>query len=518
MPRAVRLALISLSIVVAGCGGSSASGGDDPARAVPASAGIYADATLRPEGSLREDALAAAGKVLRTSDPEGKIRELVDKAFAESEDPELDWEKDVAPWLGEKVAVWVAPASGEEDFRGAVVAMTKDEEAAQAAIERAVKGSDKTFSTRTYKDVSYQASSDSAAGIVEGFAVFGTEPEFKKTVDAAKGGGLASEDRFEKAMDGLEDDRLGSFYVDVRALVDAAARQEPDSAEQIEQFERFVPIDKIGPVAGAFVANGDRLAVDAVASVPEGALPGGLGALTGGGSTPLLGELPGDSWVALGAPDVGQSVRAIYQQAAGALGGAAIEGQLRHQLGLDLQEDVFSWIGDVAFFARGTTLDTIEGGVVIEVTDSDKAKAAFPKLIGLAQSQGDVPARPVKVDGAETAFEAAAPRTPKPVVAARSEDRVVIALGREAAAAALGDGARLADSDTYGAAKSVLGDGVEPGLVFSMPAALELARGLGSTDADFKEAEPYLEAFGVIAGGSGRDGDTARSRFAAELK
>ena len=518
MPRAVRLALICLSVVVAGCGGSSASGGDDPASAVPANAALYADATLRPEGSLREDALAAAGKVLRTSDPSGKIDELVEKAFASSEDPKLSWEKDVAPWLGEKVAIWMAPTSGEEDFRGAVVATTKDEEEAQAAIDRAVQGSDKTFSKRTYKDVSYQASPDGAAGIVEGFAVFGTEPEFKKTVDAAKGDGLAAEDRCETAMDGLEDDRLGSFYFDVRALVDAAARQEPDSAEQIEQFERFVPIDKIGPVAGAFVANGDRLAVDAVASVPEGALPGGLGALTGGGSTPLLGELPGDSWVALGAPDFGQSVRAIYQQAAGALGGAAIEGRLRQELGLDLQEDVFSWIGDVAFFARGTTMDTIEGGVVIEVTDADKAKAAFPKLIGLAQSQGDVPARPVKVDGAETAFEAAAPGTPKPVVAARSENRVVIALGREAAAAALGDGARLADSDTYGAAKSVLGDGVEPGLVFSMPAALELARAMGSADADFKEAEPYLEAFGVIAGGSGRDGDTARSRFAAELK
>jgi hypothetical protein len=184
MPRAVPLALISLALFAAGCGGSSASGGDDPASAVPAGASIYADATLRPEGSLREDALAAAGKILRTSDPEGKIRELVADAFAESEDPKLDYERDVAPWLGEKVAIWLAPTSGEEDFRGAIVATAKDEDEAQAAIDRAVAGSDKTFSKRTYKDVEYQASTDSAAGIVEGFAVFGTEPEFKQSVDA----------------------------------------------------------------------------------------------------------------------------------------------------------------------------------------------------------------------------------------------------------------------------------------------------------------------------------------------
>ena len=46
--------------------------------------------------------------------------------------------------------------------------------------------------------------------------MFGTEPEFKKTVDAVKGDGLDSDARFQKAMDGLEDDRLGSFYVDFK--------------------------------------------------------------------------------------------------------------------------------------------------------------------------------------------------------------------------------------------------------------------------------------------------------------
>ena len=514
MPRAVLLALISLSLLVAGCGGSSASGGDDPASAVPANAAVYADATLRPEGQLREDALAAAGKLLRTADPQAEIDELVEKAFAESEDPHLDYRKDVASWLGEKVAIWAAPTSGDEDFRGAVVATTKDEEAAQAAIDRAVSDSDKTFSERTYKDVSYKASSDSAAGIVEGFAVFGTEAEFKRTVDAAKGDGLDSDERFQKAMDRLEDDRLGSFYLDVKAVIDQAAREDPDAAQQLEQAKRLFPFDRLGPVAGAFLANGDRLAVDAAAEIPENALPGGVG----GGTTPLVGELPGDTWVAFGSPDFGATLKAIYQQAAGALGGAAIENQLRQELGLDLQEDVFSWVGDVAVFARGTTMDALDGGVVIEVTDPEKAKTAFGKLIGLAQSRAGVTARPVKIEGAETAFEAAAPGTPKPVVAARSSDRVVVAVGREAAAAALGGDSSLADSDAYESAKSVLGDDVEPSFLLSMPAVLELVRATGKDDEEFQKAEPYLEAFGVLAGGSGRDGEVARSRFAAELK
>ena len=518
MPRAVRLALISLALLAAGCGGSSASGGDDPASAVPADAAFYAEATVRPEGDLRDDALAAAGKLLRTQDPQAEIDELVAKAFAESEDPKVDYKKDIAPWLGEKVAIWGAvPANAEEDFRGAVVATVTDEDEAQAAIDRAVEDSDKTFSARTYKDVDYRASTDGAAGLVEGFAVFGTEAELKRTVDAVKGDGLGSDDRFETAMDGLEDDRLGSFYVDVERLLDAAMRQDPEAAAQLEQAKRIIAFDKIGAVAGAFMADGERLVVDATAQVPEDAFPAGLGALVSGGATPLLGELPGDSWLAFGVPELGPALKGVYEQVAGALGGAAIENQLRQELGLDLQQDVFSWIGDIAVFARGTTEDSVDGGVVIEVTDAGKAESAFGKLVGLAQSRGDVPAKPVKISGAEAAFEAAAPGAPKPVVAARSDERVVIAFGREAAADALGGGERLADGETYDAAKSVLGD-VEPGFLVSMPAILELLQASGEADADFEKAEPYLEAFGVVAGGSSRDGDTARSRTAAELK
>ena len=519
MPRAVLLALISLlSIAAAGCGAGASSGGDGPASAVPANAAFYVEATVRPEGDLRDDALAAAGKVLRTDDPQAKIDELIAKAFAESEDPKLDYEKDVASWLGEKVAIWGSIPQGEDDeFRGAVIATVEDEDAARSALDRAIEGSDKTFRKRTYKDVEYEASTDSAVGLVEGFAVAGTEPEFKRTVDAAMGDGLDSDDRFKKAMDGLEDDRLGSFYVDVKSLVDTAARQDPDAAQQLEQAKRFFRFDKIGPAAGALMANGDRIAVDISAQVPEGAFPEGLGSLYSGGATPLLGELPGDSWVAFGAPDFGPALKAVYEQAAGALGGAAIENQLRRSLGLDLQQDVFSWIGDVAVFARGTGMDSIEGGLVIEVTDAAKAKAAFPKLLGLAQTRGGVTARPVKVDGAEQAFESQLPGAPKPIVAARSDERVVIAYGRDAASDALGGGERLADSDTYAAAKSVLGD-VEPGFLLSVPAVLLLVEASGEADADFQKAKPYLEAFGVLSGGNRRDGDTARSRTAVELK
>jgi hypothetical protein len=64
----------------------------------------------------------------------------------------------------------------------------------------------------------------------------------------------------------------------------------------------------------------------------------------------------------------------------------------------------------------------------------------------------------------------------------------------------------------------VLGDEVEPGMLLWMPAVVQLAATASAGDAEFEQAKPYLEAISVLAGGSGRDGDRARSSFAAGLK
>jgi len=515
MPGRTLLAALSVVVlVVAGCGGGTASGRDDPASAVPRDAAMYVEATVRPDGSLRDDALAAAGKVLATNDPQAKIDELVQRALSQSDGLKLDYARDIQPWLGSKAAFWLAPSRSGEQTRGAAVIASTDADAARAALDRAVKGSAKTFTKRSYRGVDYEVTQDGgAAAVTDRFVVLGTEPELKRTLETLDGGAPLSDDgRFKAAIGRLADERLGTVYVDLKALFDAAANSDPQAA-QLQQLRRLVPVDSLGPVAAAFTADGSRLAIDA-------AVPGGskLGPFAAMGATPLLRELPADSWLAVGVPKLGQSARTIYQAVAGALGGAAIEQQLRSQLGLDLEQDVFSWIGDVAFFVRGSSQDAVDGAAVIEVTDETRAKTAFGKLIGLAQSRGGVSAKAVSVPGAETAFALSQADSPKPVVAARGKGRVVIAYGAAAAAEALAPGQKLADAPAYGEAKSLLGDGFEPAFVLSMPAVVELAQSVSGGDADFEKAKPYLEAFSVIASGGKLDGDTARSRVVAGLR
>jgi len=524
MPRIARLAALAVLCLtgpLAGCGGGSASGGEEPASAVPRDAAVYFEATVRPEGALREDALAAAGKVLRTPDPQARIDELVAQVLADSDGPTLDYERDVKPWLGEKVGFWLATGSEGQEPGGVAILAATDTEAAQAAIDRAAEGSDQPFAERPYEGVDLQVNEDGdAAGVVEDFAVLGSEAEVKRTIDTLEGEGLESDERYTDSLAGLEDERLAHFYFDTKALIDQALRQDPEAAEQIRQFRDVIPIDRLGPVAGAFTADGDRLAVDSVTSAEAGELFSRYGALTGTGSTPLLGELPGDAWLALGSPKLGETAKQLYQQLAGAFGGAAIAEQLRSQLGIDLEQDVFSWIGDVAFFARGTSPDAIDGGAVIEVLDEERARTGFAKLIGVAVDRGELQAKPTSVPRAETAFElrrAGAP-APQPVVAAFSAERVVIAYGVEAAAAALSPREKLADGETFGEARALLGDGIEPGFVLSMPAVVELVAAMSAGDPDFEKARPYLDAFTVIASGGSIEDDRGRSRVAAGLR
>lgn len=227
--------------------------------------------------------------------------------------------------------------------------------------------------------------------------------------------------------------------------------------------------------------------------------------------------MPGDSWAALGSPKLGESFRLIYQQVAGALGGAAIAAQIREQTGLDLEQDLLSWIGDVAFFARGTSVDSVEGGAVIEITDEKRAAAALGKIAGAVRIRTGTDVQPTKIPGAESAFTLPTGGG-KALVMARGHGRMVVTFGEEAAREALAPSEKLADADTFKQAAEGLGDDLKPAFLLSMPAVVSVVESAGEADAEFAKARPYLDAFGVLAAGSRRDGDRTLSRFIAALK
>jgi uncharacterized protein DUF3352 len=517
MIRATVLSLFCavLALIAAGCGEAGSGGEGDPASLVPAGAAFYVEAAVQPQDERREDALAAASKIMRTDDPAAKLRGLIDEELA---DEGLQWERDFGSWLGEEAGVWVTNFEAEEPSWAMILA-AEDAEAADAAVDRIAKADGREHTARSHDGIEYLVDPDGVAGgVVDDFVVFGTEDAFKRVADTRDADSLADDDRYGDAIGELADERLGHYYLDVKPLLEVAKKQDPEAAANVEQFERMFPLDKLGPVTGAFTADSDGMALDTVVTgIPEGPMRN-LAEIWSGGGSELLGELPGDAWGAFATPQLGEAAESLMSSFAGAIGGAAVAAQVKQATGLDLQQDVFSWVGDVGAFVRGSDMASLDGALVISSTDEERASSAFGKIIALIGRQTGVEPEPVRIDGAESAFELAAPGAEKRIVFARSADRVVAAYGHEAAAAALSSDATLADSDGFRAAEEVLGDGMKPSFLLSFEDVVALADATGETDADFDKVRPYLEALGVVTSGGELDGDRVQSRLAVTLK
>ncbi len=504
---------VALALGFAACGSDeSGSGGDaDPASLVPAAVPLYVEATIRPEGEQRDDVLAAAGKIMRTDDPAGRIRELVDESF---EDDNLSWERDFAPWIGERAGAWATDLAGEEAKVVGIIAV-RDEDAAAKALPKLQDDG---------KRASYEGSdyiiddSGNAAGLVDGFMVVGELEGFRAVVDAQDGEKLAEAERYGDVVDELDDDRIGHYYMDTRAIIDAAVKADPATAAELEQVKAFLPVDELGPIAGSLSADGEGIHLDQILTdVPDGPLRR-IATLFVGGESDLLPEMPGDAWAAMALPEAGQGARELVNSFGGLIGGAAVNEQVKRATGLDLEADVYSWLGDVGAFVRGTTQEELGGALVLQSTDDDRAASAFGKFAGLIGRQTGIAPEPVKVEGAEQAVAIAAPDAPEQLVLARGEGRMVFAYTADAAADALSSDSKLGDSEAFGAAEEILGDDMAPSFVLSVPAVIELVDAFGQATAEFEEARPYLEAFDTVATGGSSDDGTIHSRTAVTLK
>src|SRR5512132_2623493 len=251
------LVLGLLAAVVVGCASSSGSvsGADDPAAVVPASAPLYAEATVRPQGQGRADAQAVLGKVLGTGDPGAKLEARFDHAARAYG---VTFKDDVEPWLGDRIAAAVtSPRSGRGD---AILVLTcTDDAKAQAAIDK-LRGD---FVGRSYQGVAYRydRKDANAAALVDHNIVIGTEAGVKSAIDASKGTSLAQSSGLRDARAKVAQDRIALLYADVQGAVLAATRGgDPQLAIAAQALALALP----RTLAAAVVPDGDVVRLDAV--------------------------------------------------------------------------------------------------------------------------------------------------------------------------------------------------------------------------------------------------------------
>ena len=141
MRRRRLLALLACVAIPAalfvGCGGSGGSSDADvgPATAVPANAALYIEGTVKPTGQTATDAKAALTKVLNTPDPGGKIVSLLEQQ-AKSDGHPIDFQQDVAPWLGEDAGFFFTDLTDNAQ-KGAAVIETSNPAASLAFARKA---------------------------------------------------------------------------------------------------------------------------------------------------------------------------------------------------------------------------------------------------------------------------------------------------------------------------------------------------------------------------------------------
>lgn len=514
------LLLVFSALLFAACGEDDGAGdadGPDPATLAPPDPLLYAEAVIRPEGEQAEDLTAALGKLTGGEDVGAALREEIERSIASGGD--LSYEDDIEPWLGQTGGVFVTGFSGDEADLAVLVA-TSDTAATEAAIEKAsAAGAAGPQRERTYDGIGYRLGRDGdAVGVVGGFLVGGTEAGFRAAVDASNGESLADRSEAQDALDSAPEGSIFRAYLDGAGLADAALDAGELSAREAKRLGPQLEALEDGPIVLSGDSTSEELGIEL--SAPAG-LSGGEDA---SGAGELLAGLPGDSWLALGLPMLGETVAAGYEDLIKGFESSLegfpngelpdLGGKLEAATGLDPAEDL-AWAGDTALFARGSSLLSIGAGLVIETDDEEAARAALARLAGKLRRE-----RSVEVAETPDGFELRAAGQPIGAEVAVEDGRVVAAAGGITIADVLDPPETLADSDRFSSARDALGSDLDPGLYLDAAAIVGLleASGVAAGDPSFDAATPTLEAIDYLIAGGTVDGDRSSGRLVLGLR
>ncbi len=356
MPAVVKLRLVLPlllaaigAVLAAGCGGSSG-GGTDPATVAPANTPIYIDFTIKPEGETKANIEELAHKLAGVDDLGALIvTELEESADEEGE--EVDFEKEIQPWLGER-AGFIYPRFEGGDFRDFAAAIqVTDAGEAEAFVENQAESGDEKFEDGSFEGVDFKVGEDgTAVGVIDELLVIASEAGvFEEVVTASEGESLADEGAYTDAISNVSSESAANVYVDIGNLLsEAEAGGEVDQSTKLFFENAGVELSEATAVA-SLLPGTDQLEID-VSSNATGDTP------PSGDASQMLESLPASSLAAFASPEFGKRFNEGIDQ----IDEQGIPGQVPpHQLkqglkqaGIDL-ESIASGITPVAAFVDG---------------------------------------------------------------------------------------------------------------------------------------------------------------------
>jgi Protein of unknown function (DUF3352) len=523
MPDSVKARLVLMvvaatllfALLAAGCGSGSEGSGSDPAALAPPKSPLFIEATVQPEGELKTNVDALASSIAGVDDLGSLIvSELESSAGSSGE--EFDYEKEVAPWLGEKGGLFFQEFDGEDFHRYGIAIQTSDAGAGQDFIDKQSKQSDDPVDDGSYEGVDYKIESDDGTtiGVIGDFlAIAEDEQTFKAMVDASDDESLADNDRFAETFDAASGGSFADVFIDIGGLIDQSGGSIDPEAKQFLASAGIDPAE--ATAVASLIPGSDQIEIDFSSDL------GGENSPNGDASG-LLGALPADSVAAVAFADFGERFdEALDQIDANGIPGEVPAGKFKSTLkeaGIDV-EKIAASIGDLGVFAEGSSERSLAGAAVLTAKNSQEATNTVSDIGLLLRSSGT--SGVTAISGQASGFSIRDPDLgDKPLVVAAEGKRIAIGYGLPAAIRGLATGSRntLADSPAYKEAVSALGGTPISGFADG-PAALDLAGVLISADDQegFREAKPYLAKIDYLAIGSSSSGEMATAKLIAGI-
>lgn len=503
------------ALFVAGCGGGGDDGGSgtDPASVAPAGAAVFIDATIRPEGEAKANIEALAQKIAGVDDlGELIVEELENSASEDGE--ELDFEKEVDPWLGDEAGIFLQEYEGD-DFEGFGAAIqTSDEDAARSFVDEQIEADDEEVEDGSYDGVDFKVEEDETTiGVFDGLVAFAqNEAIFKEMVDASNGDNLAGAEAYGTATADLPSDSAADVFVDIGALIEEAGG-EIDSETQLFLDALGIEPDEATAVASV-VPGSDHIEID-VSTDLGGENP------PSGDASELLGTLPGSAVGALASAEFGKRFNeGIDQIDEEGIPGSVPPNELKKSLkeaGIDL-EAIAGSIGNVGLYVTGNSEKTLAGALVMETENGSEAQNTVSN-VGLFLRKAGV-SGVTKISGEASGFSIRSPELGRqPVVVAAKGSRIAIGYGLASVGSAFQEsGKTLSDNAAYKDATGALG-GTPIAMFVNGPSALNLASALvPAGEEGFEEAKPYLQKIEYLALGSEASDELATAKLIVGLK
>jgi hypothetical protein len=462
---------------------------------------------VRPEGDVRADAEAAARKIFRQEEPVAELRRLINQALAEDQ---VTLEEDIEPWLGRRIGFVLSNVTQEEPDIAFVAAVEDTGEAIDSIVAaRGRESEDEAeLEERDYNGTEYLFDPEEGTGLAEvgEFVVLASEPLLGQIIDAQEDGEvLTDEERFTTARAAVAEESIGFGYLNLQALLDLAGQDGSIPPQTLAPLRQFIGES----AAFSLTAQESAVALD-VAQFGARPQPGADPAAV----AESVRALPAGSLVGLGLGDVGEQIE--LQLTASGLGPNVL-GQVERATGLNIQEDLLSWMGQGSAFVQGSGIGDIGGALIVQTDDRQATLDALEPIGALLEEQADATIEEVDEDGVE-GLEARFEGLPLPVYLVVADERFLVAIGDAALESAVQPRGTLGEEQGFTQAVSALGEGLQPRFYASVPGLVALAESFGlAQDPSFQQARPYLDAFTALVGGSARDGEVSRNRIALGL-